>query len=150
MLFNSQLSNFTKIEKLSIAATLLIYFILAAIWAVQGDYTWDDDAPTRIYNTLNAFSDPVHFISLWNRPLFVVLFALPLKISMHLIPVLMPLFMAGSAFLAVLGLRKLKVPGAIFALPFLLFQPYLFLLSYQAYTEPLAAVLINLSIYLFA
>ena len=150
MSITSQIAEFNRGERISVAAAVLIYFVMAAIWTINGDYTWDDDAPTRIYNTLNAFSDPIHFVSLWNRPLFVALFAIPLQISMHMVHVLMPFLMAMSSVMAVLGLRKLKIPGAVYTLPFILFQPYLFLLSYQAYTEPLAVVMINLSIYFFA
>ena len=49
------------------------------------DATWDDDCPGRYYNALLAFKDPKQFIGLWNRPLFMLLFALPLKLGRNII-----------------------------------------------------------------
>ena len=128
----------------------VIYALLCYVWAFLSEYAWDDDAPTRIYNCLITFQEPKHFVSLWNRPLFVLLFALPSKISIYAVHAIMPLLTGFSAYLGYLGLKKKHIPGAIFFLGFCLFQPYQFILSYQAYTEPLGVILICLSIHAWA
>lgn len=142
--------NHSSIEKRIALAIPVLYVILCYVWAFLSEYSWDDDAPTRIYNCLITFQEPKHFVSLWNRPLFVLLFALPSKISIYAVHALMPLLTGFSAYLGYLGLKKKNIPGAIFFLAFCLFQPYQFILSYQAYTEPLGVILICLSIHAWA
>ena len=44
------------------------------IWGLLSDATWDDDCATRYYNARDAIQNPLQFISIWNRPLFVILF----------------------------------------------------------------------------
>ncbi|MDA0882826.1 MAG: hypothetical protein O2984_05890, partial [Bacteroidetes bacterium] len=137
-------------EKITAFVVLGVYLVLAFTWAINSDYAWDDDAPTRIYNCVDAFNNPVHFVSLWSRPLFVLIFALPSMISIHAVHWIMPLISASAAYGLFLGMKKLHYRGALLCLPFLLFQPYHFILSYQAYTEPLAVALICWMIYAFA
>ena len=141
---------FLSKEKITAFVVLGVYLVLAFTWAINSDYAWDDDAPTRIYNCVDAFNNPVHFVSLWSRPLFVLIFALPSMISIHAVHWIMPLISAGAAYGLFLGMKKLNYQGALLCLPFLLFQPYHFILSYQAYTEPLAVALICWMIYAFA
>ena len=137
-------------EKITAFVVLGGYLVLAFTWAINSDYAWDDDAPTRIYNCVDAFNNPVHFVSLWSRPLFVLICALPSMISIHAVHWIMPLISASAAYGLFLGMKKLHYRGALLCLPFLLFQPYHFILSYQAYTEPLAVALICWMIYAFA
>ena len=143
-------NGYPTIEKRIAIGIPILYVTLCYLWASLSEYSWDDDAPTRIYNCLITFQEPKHFVSLWNRPLFVLLFALPSKISIYAVHALMPIFTAFSAYLGYIGLKKKNVPGAILFLAFCLFQPYQFILSYQAYTEPLGVILICLSIHAWA
>lgn len=129
-------------ERWLVPGMLALYVILSYVWGFASDATWDDDCPTRYYNTLNAFSDPKQFVSVWNRPLFVVLFALPVQISHHTILLLMPLITGLGAWMLYRALRKLKIPNAWTVIPFFLFQTFLFSTSRDALTEPLAAALI--------
>lgn len=141
---------FLSKEKITAFVVLGVYLVLAFTWAINSEYAWDDDAPTRIYNCVDALNNPVHFVSLWSRPLFVLIFALPSMISIHAVHWIMPLISASAAYGLFLGMKKLNYQGALLCLPFLLFQPYHFILSYQAYTEPLAVALICWMIYAFA
>lgn len=136
-------------EQLSALLLVAFYLGMAFTWAVKSDYAWDDDAPTRIYNCVDAFNNPAHFVSLWSRPLFVLLFAIPSLISIHAVHWIMPILSVSGAYALFLGFQRRGFKGALLLLPFLLFQSYLFILSYQAYTEPLAVVLISWSIFAY-
>lgn len=121
---------------------LASYLLLSWLWLLLADAPWDDDVPTRFFNTQNAFNDPLNFVSLWNRPLFVLIFSIPAQLGKYSINVLMPLISALGAFFLWKGLLDRKVPFAWLVIPFFLFQPFFFGTSRVALTEPLAAVLI--------
>ncbi|MGM0479217.1 MAG: hypothetical protein ACQERC_08325 [Bacteroidota bacterium] len=63
-----------KNEQLLVIIFLIIYLVFSWIYGFSTNATWDD-CPNRYYNCLNAFNDPKHFVSVWNRPLFTVIFA---------------------------------------------------------------------------
>lgn len=122
---------------------LFIYYALSLAWGFAADSPWDDDCPTRFFNTREAFQDPQQFVSPWNRPLFVLLFALPVKLlGKPAIVLLMPLIAALSAWLLYRALRIRHAEYAWLAVPFLLFQAFYFSVSRNAETETLAAALI--------
>lgn len=121
---------------------LVAYALVSLVWAFAADAPWDDDCPTRFFNTQNAFQDPVNFVSVWNRPLFVLIFALPAQLGKAVVPILMTLISSLGAWLLWRGLRQQQVPHAWLAIPLLAFQPFFFGTSRVALTEPLAAVLL--------
>jgi tetratricopeptide (TPR) repeat protein len=130
-------------SKYLVWAILLLYYALSITWGFAADSPWDDDCPTRFFNTLQAFHDPQQFVSPWNRPLFVILFALPVKLlGKPAVILLMPLIAALSAWLLYRALRIRQTPYAWLAVPFLLFQVFYFSVSRNAETETLAAALI--------
>ncbi len=124
-----------------------IYVLISLLWGLGADAPWDDDCPTRYFNTQDALRDPANFVSIWNRPLFVLLFALPAQLGKEAITLLMTALSAFGAWLLWQGLRTLKVPNAWLAIPFLTFQPFFFGTSRVALTEPLAAILICAGFY---
>lgn len=131
-------------EKWIVFGMLSIYFLTNIIYGLLATGTWDDDCPTRYYNTLNAINDPVHFISLWNRPLFTFMFFLPVQISKHSILIIMTLISTMSAYVLYNAVKEFKIKYAYLVIPFFLFQAFFFGLSRNAMTEPLAAALICL------
>ncbi len=136
-------------EKYLVLFTLLGYILFSLIWGILEDGTWDDDCPTRYYNTLNAFNEPHHFIKVWNRPLFVIIFAIPIHFGKYSILFLMIIFMVISALYLYKGIKYLKLSNAYLIIPFLLFQTYFFNISRNNETEQLAVMLICMGFYFF-
>ncbi len=119
------------------------------IYGFWNHFTWDDDCPGRYYNTLNAIHDFKQFVSLWNRPLFVLIFFLPVQISKHSILVLMVAISALSAFYLYKGVRKTGTENAWLVVPLMLFQVYYFGVSRNGEVEPLAVAIICLAFYCY-
>lgn len=129
-------------EKWLVFASLITFCTISITYGFLSHATWDDDCPTRYFNTLNAFSNPSAFIDLWNRPLFVIIFAVPVQLSKYSIAVLMTLIVAASANALYKALKEQGNTYAFMVVPFLLFQAFFFGISRNAETEPLAAALI--------
>ena len=127
--------------------SVVLYLLCAMVWAFTTHATWDDDCPTRVFNTLNAFQEPENFISPWNRPLFVLLFAVPVQAGFWTVPVLMSLLTAASGWALYHGVKKLGAPNAWLVLPLYFFQTFAFVISHNALTEPLAMGLIAFGIW---
>jgi tetratricopeptide (TPR) repeat protein len=124
-----------------------LYALMSLFWAFSADAPWDDDCPTRFLNTRNALSDPLQFISVWNRPLWVLIFALPAQMGKVSVPLLMTLLSTLGAGLLWRAVEKLNVPQAWLIIPLYVFQPFFFGTSRVALTEPLAATLICAGFY---
>src|SRR5882757_6519796 len=58
----------------------LLFFIVSIIWSRLTNYTWDDDAVSRFINVQSANKNVYNFLDSWDRPLFSVLFYLPIKL----------------------------------------------------------------------
>lgn len=142
-------------KKFSLDKGVIIFFILAyivinLIYSFVTNTVWDDDCPTRYYNTLNAFNDPKMFISLWNRPLFTIIFAGPVQLGKWTIPVLMVIISVIASIYLYRGLIIKQVKNAYMIIPLMLFQTYYFSISRDVETEPLAVALICFGYYFFA
>lgn len=128
----------------------LVFVLISLVWSQLSNYTWDDDAISRFLNVQDARHHPQQFFSSWNRPLFVVLFYLPVQLFGRMgVVVTMVLLTAGSGILLYKALKHKGVPNAAVAMVFLLFQTFLFGISRDAMTEPLASFLVCLGIYFF-
>ena len=125
--------------------TLFVFFNL--YWAFYSDNTWDDDCPARFQNTLHALSDPSQFINIWNRPLFVIIFAIPVQLGAWTISIVQTIFSIISGFSLYQVAKEQKLKLAYLAFPLLAFQPFVFGVSKYAMTEPLAITLISLSLF---
>ena len=51
------------------------YVIISLVYGFLSDAPWDDDCIVRYFNARASWTDPDQFFSVWNRPLFMVLFA---------------------------------------------------------------------------
>ncbi len=139
---------FTENQETRIALILTIsLYLLYVVWGLSSNGTWDEDCPTRYYNTLAALTDPRMFISLWNRPLFILIFFLPVQLGKASIPILMSAISAFGAMMLFRSARALKMRNAFLAVPFLMLQPYFLGVGRDAMTEPLAAVIICIGLY---
>lgn len=124
-------------------------YILYMLWSMLSNATWDEDCPTRYFNTLTAMNNPSTFISLWDRPLFVLLFVIPVKIGKIAIPIFMSLYAVISGWFLYKSARKLEMAFAPMIILFLLFQPYYMGVGRNAMTEPLASLLICIGYFLY-
>ncbi len=107
-------------------------------------------APQDITNTLNAFNEPKAFISVWNRPLFVLIFAPIVHLGKHSIFISMVIMTAIGGYFLYKGVRKNGIANAFMVLPFLLFQTYFFSISRNPETEPISVTLLCLGFYFLA
>lgn len=120
-------------------ALLIFFYALYVSWGLLNEGTWDEDCPTRYFNTLIAFKEPGNFVSAWNRPLWVLIFALPVHLGKFVIPVIMA-FISGLTAYFLFRTEKMKgISNAFMVIPLLLVQPYFFGVGRDAMTEPLAA-----------
>lgn len=132
-------------------AALFAFILISAYWFYQANYTWDDDAMTRYFNTQEAGRRPVLFIDSWNRPLFVLLFYYPvLLFGKAGVAWLMTLLTAASGYLISRCARNLGYPDYQMGAVFMVFQTFLFGITRDAMTEPLAAFFISLGLWLFS
>lgn len=124
-----------------------LYAVLSLVWAFACDAPWDDDCPNRFLNTRQALSDPEQFISVWNRPLFVLLFAVPAQLGKGSVAILMTLISSLGAWLLWRAVEATKTPNAWLVVALYVFQPFFWGTSRAAMTEPLAATLICAGFY---
>ncbi|MBL57621.1 MAG: hypothetical protein CMP61_10555 [Flavobacteriales bacterium] len=134
-------------DKMPLLIITLTFIFVNLFWAFYSDNTWDDDCPARYQNTLHAFNDPSQFIKLWNRPLFVIIFSLPVQLGAWTIPILQTIFSIVGGFSLYHVAKHFKFRFAFLAFPLLALQPFVFGVSKYAMTEPLAITLICLSLY---
>lgn len=136
-----------NMEKYLVWFFLILYTGVNLFFGLNEDATWDDDCPTRYYNTQNAFKDPSQFVSVWNRPLFVLVFSPIVHLGRHSIFISMVLMTAIGAYFLYKGIRKMGIPNAFMIIPFLLFQTYFFSISRNAETEPISVTLLCLGVF---
>lgn len=138
-----------NLSKNIITALLFLSFIIYVSWALFTNDVWDDDCINRYFHALKAFDEPEMFVSLWNRPLWILVFAIPVKLSYVSVPIIMSSISIMTAYFLYqsMVLKQLSYPFVIII--FLLFQPYFLGTANDAMTEPLAAAIIGISYFLF-
>ena len=136
-------------EKWIALLSLSTYLILTVIWYSLTNAPWDDDCVTRYFSAKNAIHDPIHFIALWNRPLFILLFFIPFQLSKHTI-LLMAVITALAAYSLYQGAKEMKIRHAYLVIPILLFQAFFFTISRSSLAEPLAAAIISFGFLFYA
>lgn len=110
-------------QRLAILLTVGLY-VIYVVWGLLSNSTWDEDCPTRYYNALAAWHDPTQFIELWNRPLFMLIFFIPVHLGKASIPILMSAISASGAYFLYKSARILNWNFAFLVIPFLLLQPF--------------------------
>ncbi len=142
-----QLFNIYSKDKLPMFLITGLFLFVNLFWAFYSDNTWDDDCPARFQNTLHALQDPTQFVNLWNRPLFVLIFALPVQLGSWTIPIVQTLISIIAGFALYQVCKQFKFRFSYLVFPLLAFQPFVFGVSKYAMTEPLAIALIALSLF---
>ena len=137
----AKIKSFRINERWLVFGLLVLYLILCFIWEFQANAPWDDDCISRYYNARDAIHNPHHFISLWNRPLCILLFFIPFQFGHHTI-LLMAIISASSAYALFLALKEQNIPNSFMIIPLLTFQAFYFAISRSALAEPLAAAII--------
>lgn len=135
-------------EKWIIIGSVGLY-ILTVVWGLLSDGTWDNDCVGRYYNVRHALEDPYQLIRLWNRPLFSLLFFLTLQLGKQVIVFQMGLLSVLGCYALYKAVKAMNLPNAYLVIPFVAFQTFYFPISYHALAEPLAAVVISISILLY-
>ncbi|MCX6318602.1 MAG: hypothetical protein NTW29_15015 [Bacteroidetes bacterium] len=130
---------------------LLLFATVSIYWFYQANYTWDDDAMTRFFNTRRATRQPIMFIDSWNRPLFVVLFYYPvLLFGKAGVAFTMTFLTAVSGYMVGKAAKNLGYPNHQMAIVFMVFQTFLYGITRDAMTEPLAACIISGGLWMFS
>lgn len=119
-----------------------LYVLACLIYGFLSNAPWDDDCVVRYFHAREAWSKPDHFFSVWNRPLFMVLFAPTAWLGRNVMMVQMVLISAFSGWLLYRSLHKLGARDAHWVLPFFFFQTFYFSISRNFLTEPLAVAVI--------
>ena len=124
-----------------------LYVLASLVYGFLSNAPWDDDCVVRFFHAREAWSKPDHFFSLWNRPLFMVLFAPTAWLGRNVMMVQMILISAFSGWLLYRALHKLGTRDAHWVLPFFFFQAFYFTVSRNFLTEPLAVAVICTGLY---
>jgi tetratricopeptide (TPR) repeat protein len=137
-----------KKERTLLYVMLGVSYAIYVAWGLLSSSTWDDDCATRYFRTLNAFRDAREFVYLWNRPLFVTIFCIPVALLGKIaIPLVMSAISVAGAYFLYLSARLYQFRYALLVIPFLLFQPYFLGTGRDAMTEPMGATIIACGIY---
>lgn len=123
------------------------YVIISLVYGFLSDAPWDDDCIVRYFNARASWSDPDQFFSVWNRPLFMVLFAPAALIGRDAMMVQMILLSAWGGWLLYRSLQRLGAQDAHWVLPFFFFQAFYFSISRNFLTEPLAVTVICIGLH---
>jgi|GEM_PF-1461766 len=135
-------------RELRLALALIFAYLVASItYGLIAKAPWDDDCVVRYFNTIRAWHDPSQFFSLWNRPLFVLLFAPAAQLGQTAMMLQMTVISAASGWALFLALRHVGTPRAWMVLPLFFFQNYYFSISRDNLTEPLAVAIICFGLY---
>lgn len=136
----------TPAQEIKIAIGLLIAtYVLMNVWAILSPSTWDDDCQGRFYNVQTWQENPGVFVDLWIRPLWAIIFFLPVQLGPWVVPVIMALISAFGAYSLIKAAQIQGYKYIYLIVPFLLLQPYFFGVGRNAMTEPLAATIASWS-----
>lgn len=131
-----------RVSRLWALAFIGAYLIASFVYGFLSDAPWDDDCVVRYFHARESWSDPNHFFSVWNRPLFMVLFAPAALLGREVMMVQMILLSAWSGWLLFRFLQRIGAREAHWVLPFFFFQTFYFSISRNFLTEPLAVTVI--------
>lgn len=126
--------------------SILLYAGVSIAYGFMADGTWDDDCVVRYYNVKNAFLEPRQFVSIWNRPLFVIIFCLPVHLGKYSILFGMVFISSISSWALYKSAVIMKLKNAWMVVPFFAFQVFFFGVSRNALTEPLSVAILALGL----
>ncbi len=122
-------------------------FLVFALLGLLSEGTINDDDVGRFLNTREALKHPLQFISLWNRPAFVIAYVLPAQLGYWAVELLTALIAALTCFLVYRTAQRRAMENAAVSIVMLALQPLFFMLSFSALVEPLAALLVAASMH---
>lgn len=127
-----------------------LFVTLAVTAAITSTGFLEADALTHYISARFAFAEPHRFVSIWDRPLFILLYAVPARLGGVLGARLMSIALAVvCAFLTLAIARQQKHRWPAIALVCLLAQPLLFLHSFSEMTELPFAVLMAIALFAY-
>lgn len=126
---------------------LTAIYLLLVTWGLLSEGTWDDDCVGRFFNVSRALTYPRELISLWNRPLFTLLYVLPLELGKLAIVFETALISILTCYFTYRAAKISKLPNAFMVIPLLAFQAFYFPVSFSALTEPLGALVLALGLF---
>ncbi|MCH8327671.1 MAG: hypothetical protein IID15_04000 [Candidatus Marinimicrobia bacterium] len=142
-----QTQNFIAPDKWIYAGLGAVYLLLV-LWGLLSEGTWDDDCVGRFFRVKNAFNDPSMFIDLWVRPLFALVYAIPLQLGKEAVVFESALITVATCYFIYRSARLMDRPNAFMVIPLLAFQAFYFPVSFSALTEPLAALILAAGLFL--
>ena len=116
------------------------FLLLWIVWGQLSPGTYDDDDVTHYFVARESLEEPSNLISLWARPLFTAVYALPAQLGYGAVEVLTALIMAVTLFLTFRVARRLDIQPAWMVIPFTAWQPILFKLGFSSLVEPIGAL----------
>ncbi|HEX8324484.1 MAG TPA: hypothetical protein VF595_11290 [Tepidisphaeraceae bacterium] len=131
-------------DRVPLLIAVVLYAALSAWMAAASPYFLEADGITHFLSRRFAINQPLHFVSVWSRPLCVALYCLPAKFggllgtrltSLALVLLTVPLVIASA--------RRLGLKRPAWAGLFLLTQPLLFAHSFSELTEVPFALLLG-------
>jgi hypothetical protein len=129
-----------------IAVALLVFAALSVAAAVTSVGFLEADSLTHYFSARFAFVELHRFVSIWDRPLFILLYSAPAALGGVLGARLMSLALAIACALLTLAIaRRQKCRWPELALVCLLAQPLLFLHSFSEMTELPFAVIVGVA-----
>lgn len=126
-----------------IAIALVLFAALSVAAAITSVGFLEADALTHYFSARFAFAEPTRFVSIWDRPLFILLYAAPAALGGVMGARLMSLSLVIVCCLLTLAIaRRQHYRWPELALVCLLAQPLLFLHSFSEMTELPFAVIV--------
>lgn len=123
---------------------VLVALAFLAVYAVEGRLArgiYNDDDIGHYLLARDAVKDPALFLSVWGRPLFTLVYALPAQIGFAAVRLVSALITALAVVATgVAGARLGRQPALAAGL--LGTMPFVLLLSYSSLTEPLCALVV--------
>ncbi len=123
--------------------------IMLMIWWYLSPRPYDDDCVARYFIAQSSFADPKLILDLWARPIAILFFMVPAQFGYEIASFSLILLTIGSCWFTWQAAEKLNIPNAWLAIPLLAFQPVFFTTGWGLVSEPHAAFLLALGIWLY-
>ena len=130
------LPSLQRRDRKVLIVVIAIYAALSAWMAMASPYFLEADGITHFLARRFALNQPLHFVSVWSRPLCVAMYCIPAKFGGLVATRLMSLALVIlMALLTIASARRLGLRRPVWAGLFLLTQPLLFAHSFSELTE---------------
>ncbi len=141
--------NEIELSPVSILILLGVIALVIVLYMLASPRPYDDDNIGRYFMAQAALDRPEYFINMWGRPLAILFFLLPAQLGYWFSASATAILSLGTCYLTYLAAKKAKIHNSWLVILFLFFQPLFLITSYSLCTEPLAAFLLALGLYLY-